>query len=452
MPLLVISTHASGCWYIIGVGGLFIVDLGVWRCLLDDKLTMSHATCFINEYINRRIRGHRRHKIFFTIMKKGFIYLLSSIAIMGLWSCKDEKDEPEQVVTPEPVPETTLTVSLSEIVLEEEKGSEQVLTITSSEQWALTENPEWLHVSATSGNGMSTVTVRTNSFNNSSSERIATLKITASDKECDVVVKQKPGLVADCAVTPDVYVILADGYACDWKYGSNVSYFYRYLLPKADERRYTDAEILEKMQEDGERATPADNFVTSWRYLDTQTQYVLYSVAYDRNGKQGEIIKTEFTTKSDINQAEASIEVRGYTDSYWFWNTTIGGYCSKYYMFSLMGSDFESAGFYDSDASLAWLIKSANEEASPLTPIVQNESWQRERTYADTNIQIVTWGCDASGNYAGVINRSRTYIDDNTRTVKYIKSALKTVAHKVIESEARDCSEDLKNIKVISCY
>lgn len=43
-PLSVVyPTHTGGCRCIIGVGGLFIVNLGVWRCLYVDKPAMSHA-------------------------------------------------------------------------------------------------------------------------------------------------------------------------------------------------------------------------------------------------------------------------------------------------------------------------------------------------------------------------------------------------------------------------
>ena len=49
-PLLVVyPTQTSGCRCIIGVGGLFIVDLGVWRCLYVDKPAMSYAFLILND-------------------------------------------------------------------------------------------------------------------------------------------------------------------------------------------------------------------------------------------------------------------------------------------------------------------------------------------------------------------------------------------------------------------
>lgn len=381
-------------------------------------------------------------------MKKVLICLLNSIAIMGLWSCGDD-EEPEPVPTPEP--ETTLTVNLFEINLDEKDGSSQKLTISSSEQWNMTGIPDWINVSATSGSGTSTINISSNSFNNSSSERTATLKISISDKGCDVVVKQKAGLIADCAVTPDISVILADGYACNWKCGSKVSYFYKCMFRKAKSEQYTENEIIEIMLEETDRVSSVDSKGNTiyWSGLEPESQYVVYSVAFDKNGKQGELVKTEFTTKSAYYQAEAYVESITYNDSYFYWDTTIGGYCSKYYMLALMGSDFESAGFNEGDVYLAWLIKYyINEGSSPLTPIVQNGSWKAARASTDIAIQIITWGIGAEGNYAGTINRAYEWVDESTKSVKSQNTMGQGVKHQGI----RNYSEDLKKIQVIRGY
>lgn len=370
--------------------------------------TDSHAFFVLN---NRLIRGVYDGTNNYNMKK--VLFLFSGLAVLlGLVGCGGDDHKEDEPPVEEP---TVLTVNLSEVVLSAEAKSSQDLTITSNSVWTISNVPDWLDVSATSGSSTSTIKLMANSANNSAEERSAVLTVASDDKSCQVTIKQKPLLSANCKVVPNRVAILSDGIAFDLNYDENVSYFYVMALEK-DEIRNTDAEIIEYLKEEDDRGTPTDNYVISWSGMSPKTEYVIYTVAYDENGNQGELSKTTITTKSDVNQAQAYISDMSYSYYYWKFTTTIGAYCKSHYMLAFSGSTYGEVYLYSSDAYLAWLILDINASNSPLTPIVQSQDWRMSREAGENYFHVFTWGVDASGEYAGVVNRGGGYASSASTT------------------------------------
>lgn len=337
-------------------------------------------------------------------MKKNYFSLITLSIItftFGLISCGDE-DEPVK-----------LEVNLAEIILSAENKSSQDLTISSNAQWVLTGIPEWLDVSATSGTTTSTIKLTANSFNNSIEERSATLQISAESETKQVLVKQKAGLITECAATPNKIVVLSDGVAFDYKFGENVSFYYNFAQLSSEAGRLTDNEIVELCKQEGDRSTPIDDYVTSYSDLSPNTKYTIFTVAFDAQGNQGEIIKQEISTKSNKNQAEAYISAEGVDENYWYFTYTINAYCTKFYSLEYSSDTPAGALLQVSDAFLAWHIKNQNDSESPYEAQVNSQNWRLQRNADDCYLHLFTWGVDANGNYSGNVNRQMYEISRN---------------------------------------
>ena len=172
-------------------------------------------------------------------------------------------------------------------------------------------------------------------------------------KSLEVKVTQKAGLVSNCEVELDDVVILSDAVAFNMTYGSSVSYFYVGYLDKSDAGRMTDDEIIEELDTEFVRYTPSDDYVLSFPNLESLHDYIIYTVAYDKNGKRGKLIGKEIRTKSGTNQPFASVGDVEYDASYWYWDIAIGAYSSKYYQWVMTGTN--TTNYWEkNNAIIAW--------------------------------------------------------------------------------------------------
>lgn len=322
------------------------------------------------------------------------------------------------VIVTQEAAELALSVDVFELNFSEKEGDIQSLSITSNANWTITGKPEWLDLSSTSGSGNASIKLTTNSFNNSSSERQQTLVVTANGTSIEVKVTQKAGLSGNCTVQLGNIITLSDAVAFSFDYGSSVSYFHVGYLDKSDIGRMTEDEIITVLATKFERYTPSDDYVISFNNLTSLHDYVIYTIAYNKDGKRGELLSKNIRTKSGTNQANAYVDNVAYDNSYWYWDTKIGPYASKYYQWVMTGTGTTDY-WKKSDAIVAWRF-AQNIEKYPdsFKAIVQDGSWYREREYSERYIQIVTWGVDSSGDFAGVITNERRYISSSSPSVK----------------------------------
>lgn len=314
--------------------------------------------------------------------------------------------------------ELTLTISGLDAPFDASQGNIQTaqeLTINCNSSWTISGKPEWLDISAMSGTGTSTVKVWPNSANNSTSERSATLTIKSGSKTITKKVVQRAGLDARLQVSPNTIVVLANGFAFDFNFGSNVKYYYVQAFYPSDLERITDDEIVAIMSSDpANRDTPSDSYVTSWRGLDPLTEYIICTVGYDENGNHGELKKTSITTKKGHNQAIALISNVEYDETSWFWSTTVNGFVTKYYQWFITRSDLHNA----SEAAIAWFFKQAmKDNPDDFPPIVQSTTWERNRN-GGSIFHLATWALDVDGNFSGVIDNFAGHINSSSKSVR----------------------------------
>lgn len=314
----------------------------------------------------------------------------------------------------------SLELDKEEVTLMGNANSSVTINITCNSAWEISGAPSWLTLSSSSGNGNASVTLTANSENYSASARECKLNIVSGSKSCQCRVVQNGTLASNCKVTPNTIVSLADGFAFDFTYEKNVAYYHSALyLSKVIERK-TDAEIIEEMSEDdSDRDTPSDGYVISWKNLSPVTEYTVCTVAFDKNGNHGELVKTKITTKSGTNQACAYISDVKYSSSYWMWTTKANGYVEKYYQMSVSGP---SSWFYSTDAALAWFFqREMKKSPNSFTPIKQGDSWVLARNGKST-IGIVTWAVNAEGEFSGVIDKWVGSVQSSSGQLQAVKS------------------------------
>lgn len=291
-------------------------------------------------------------------------------------------------------------------------SSAQELTIKCNSSWGITSKPDWIDIDRQNGSGDASVKVWPNKTNSASTEeRSGKIIIQAGDKEVVKTVYQRAGVDSELFVSPNEIVTLADGFAFDFSFGSKVKYYYvaRYLSSAM--ARKTDAEIIAEMSSDtSNRDTPSDGYVTSWQNQSPLTEYVICTVGFDSNGKNGALSKTTVKTKSGTNQAVATISDVTYDNTYWYWTTGVNGFVTKYYMWFVTNTNLYST----TDAAIAWFFKQAmKQNPDNFAPIAQGDSWQATRN-GGSIFHVVTWALDVDGNYSGLIDRFRGSISSSS--------------------------------------
>ena len=340
-----------------------------------------------------------------TMKKKIFLrsFLLFGVVAMSVCLSACHKDDNH--------PNNTLTVGNYDInfVCGDEKnfqGDTKTLQIRSNSEWRITDQPEWIALSSTTGNGEQIVTLTTRSFNNSSNPRTATLTISTTDgsSSANVALTQEAGLIAECAVIPTNIISLYNGIAFDYDYGKNVTYFYRGYLEKSMVGTMSEAEIIETLESYFDRMPVNYNSFTDFAGLTENTAYYIYTVGYNNEGKRGELTRMEVSTKKlldnwTLNEPMAWISNITQDASYWYWDITKGTRCRTY--LEGVTQDWDLA--FASDVCQAWLLDYWRRTSQ----IYEYENPEPLRLAKNGDCcAIFTWGKDNAGVWASCIDWS----------------------------------------------
>ena len=346
------------------------------------------------------------------------LLVMALIALMsaGLTSCSKDKDnEPD-------IPDWSLSVSPSSLSLLSEQNAQVNFNIHGNVTWSISEIPEWLNLSATSGKGDAIITVTALSANASDETRTATLKISSletvdveleGDEEgeatktltAEVTINQMPKYKADCKVNYKEVFTLANSMCFEFEIESNVSYFYAGYL-NASSAGWPDSKIIETITaEDAEAYTPGkvkdSTFGTN--SVTPGTEYYLCAVGYDADGNQGPLTKTKVQIPNlpnnypfvDIDQIRFD-DADGWSAYYSKNAATLG-----YYVYGFFGNDALNLAQSWVSATAAKIVKqSIDNNSLTLWP---NSSLLYFANKSDVFL-TVSWGLDARNNLSPVIN------------------------------------------------
>ncbi len=202
-----------------------------------------------------------------------------------------------------------------------EKGSTNTLTITATGSWTLTGCPSWLHASATSGTGTTSIILTALTENWSDEEREATLTFRANSLSATATVTQLGILPKGLRVETSNMTIMNDGFACDLKFGPNAKGYREAYFTEAAMQTMTDRDIYAELMKKNEYNSLEDYaFLPSW--VDPNTKLIYCVAAYgnenneDGTHKYGPITIKRITTRASTIYDDMYL-TKSYNSSRW---------------------------------------------------------------------------------------------------------------------------------------
>ena len=293
----------------------------------------------------------------------------------------------------------TVSCGETELNFSANEGASNMLSVMSNGDWMVRSTPEWLRPSVSSGKGNMTISFKTVSANKMSSSRTGSIVIGTCDEEVHVSVIQFGEAVSNCQVTPKNITVLSNGIAFDMDYShaSNVAHYYRGYMEASRVGSLTNPEIISILQRDFQRHLPSDDEVADFSDLKANTNYIIYTLAYDIEGKRGDLLSTEIRTcKEEVNEPCGWISDLGINGYYWEWVITKSATCYSYCMMTTENYEIGLA----SDVLQAWWLEDALRRGK-ITEYLNGGCWQQIR--GGNLIAVWTRGKTVNGTLAGKI-------------------------------------------------
>ena len=306
----------------------------------------------------------------------------------------------------------TLICSESELNFASYEGASNTLSIQSKGEWNVRSVPEWLRASVSSGNGNKSISFTTLSANKTSIDRTGKVVIGTNDEEVQISVKQYGGVMSNCQVTPKNITVLSNGIAFDMDYSraSNVAHYYRGYMEASRAGIMTNPEIISTLQREFQRHLPSDDEVADFSDLKPNTKYIIFTLAYDMEGKRGDLLSTEVKTcKEEVNEPCGWISDLECTGYYWEWNVTKSATCYSYWMMTTENKDIALA----SDVLQAWWLEDAIRRNS-VTEYYNGGDWRQVR--GGNMIAVWTRGKTSNGTWAGKISLKGCEVSSSATT------------------------------------
>lgn len=293
----------------------------------------------------------------------------------------------------------TVSCSETELNFSANEGASNSLSIKSNGEWKVRSTPDWLRPSVSSGIGNKTISFKTLSANKKSGNRNGTIVIGTSDEEVNIPVIQYGEAVSNCQVTPKNITVLSNGIAFDMDYShaSNVAHYYRGYMEASRVGSLTNPEIISILQNNFQRHLPSDDEVADFSDLKANTSYIIYTLAYDIEGKRGDLLSTEVRTcREETNEPCGWISDLGVNGHYWEWVITKSATCFSYWMMTTENYNIALA----SDVLQAWWLDEAI-RSNKATEYYNGGNWQQVR--GGNLIAVWTRGKTVNGTMAGKI-------------------------------------------------
>lgn len=294
---------------------------------------------------------------------------------------------------------STISSNVSELTFSYYDGAFNTIFIQATGEWRVTNCPEWLRCSVTSGKGTKNVTLTTLSENKTSKPRIGEVVFSTADQDLRIAVSQDGSAASGCSVKPDHITTLSNGIAFDLNYSDarNVAHYYRGYIEASRSGIMTTDEIIYTLKHDFQRHLPADDEVADFSGLKANTKYIIYTLAYNMDGKAGELIATEVKTNPVLdNEPCAWISDISVDSSRWYWTITKSATCYSYFM---MSTEIKAIG-EASDVLQAWWLDAAIRQ-NLTSEYFNGGEWYMPR---DANVVAIwTRGKNSNGKLAGKI-------------------------------------------------
>lgn len=305
----------------------------------------------------------------------------------------------------------TVSSDVPELNFSSYDGAFQSLYLKSNGDWQVSSTPEWLRPSVSKGNGNKSISFTALTENKSANPRRGTVIISTNDQELNISVCQYGGAALDCIVRPNHVTTLSNGIAFDLDYSqaSNVAHYYRGYLEASHAGIMTNDEIISTLKSEFQRHLPSDDEVVDFAGLKADTKYIIYTLAYNMDGKHGELTAVEVKTNSiGVNEPCGWVGDITYSNYYWYWTVTKSATCYSYYMMSTEDQYVATA----SDVLQAWWLEDAVRR-NQVVEYLNGGDWQMER--GANVVAVWTRGVSSTGTLSGKIDWNGISVSSSTR-------------------------------------
>lgn len=347
-----------------------------------------------------------------------------------------------------------------------EAGSQmtaQELYITCNSSWSISGKPDWLDITPISGEGNATVKVWPNSENTSSQQREAIITVRSGTLSATKNVIQRGSNISTCYSRPDVVIPLTESIAWNYEFSSDMHHVYFTLMPELESNAMTDTDVLKYVVEKADndnlwlRRTPEQfrewGNAFSFYGVESNTNYVILSVAYDNNNRVGEINRTRIHTPEDNPYICPWTQTVGFSrednNGQTFYrifvekDATNGAYSDKFYSWAIVATNVDIDNFQTWNATRAqlalWMFLEIRKNPSPHDTYINgnDRSYYREHLdgpvaeasytlpcnlFDDRYLQIVTWCLLSDGGYSGrIFNGAVDFWENNVKDKMQMK-------------------------------
>lgn len=171
----------------------------------------------------------------------------------------------------------------------------------------------------------------------------------------------------ECYTEPTNILLMSDGLAFNWKFGTNTKYYYWSFFTQSEYNKMSESEVIRKVVTGNieDRCQPDNSDFACVYNCHSSTTYVIVTVSFANGDQQGEIVVTPLSTKTANNQPRAAIDdVSYYSDNsnntYYGWTTKMNTYSKEYYTYAAASPDeFYTYRLmsYEYTPMVAWLLR-----------------------------------------------------------------------------------------------
>lgn len=353
---------------------------------------------------------------------------LAAVATLSLVfsSCKKDK---EDIVEPS----YEISVSPTTASLLGEKNSSTTININTEGDWTLNGCPDWLHTSAKSGNGKTSVTLTALNENWSDEDRNATLIVNTSTHSAQVQVSQRGTLPQGLRVEMSNITLMSDGFASDLTFGSAAKGYREAFFLESQLPSLTDHDIFDSLMTKHEYGSLIDYTYLPGK-VNPNTKLVYCIAAYgnetnaDGSHKYGPVTIKRITTRAKTLYDDMVLS-KTYNSSQW---TVVaarqgqyGQMCDDFYYLAAEGNDAYDYCIYYLIYTDAFIAHYA------LKPSIENDKTKyfcrgpQTLTFSRSSdvFFCTTWGIDRdTQNFSAELSNATYYDLSSSETKEFLRA------------------------------
>lgn len=321
-------------------------------------------------------------------------------------------------------------------------------TITTNQYWIIDGAPDWLNISAKSGEGNATIIATALEPNSSDEERKATLTVTCGDTPKTVTITQTPLYAKNTRVYIDNQLVLSDGFYTDLTFDRNVlgyveGFYYASVL-----NTKTLDEIYEEVKNGTNYGATDYNFAIM-TLPDPNTEYIYCVIGYTGNGtvkQYGPMEVYRFKSKSSSTYCDAAIGAVTYNSTKWSFTISKQQRCHHYWRLQATNSTADNVYNTYPYVLMAKAIRDRfdNPNYSGYDYYLNDGTITVPRDASEYSFYVWTWGVDDNGEFSGNIRDSYKNTTSSASNVMKDSSKKLSTWHGATRSEIEKAFSNVK--------